>query len=125
MTAVYINWGRFIVECSCGDAREVKPGQATETCVNHHVIKVEWPRGIEQISTALTDRPEDRHRNWFPEDHPVALATGQPHGQTVADLKVEARHHEAETADKRQQVADAMAALGLTFDPATGLVKGL
>lgn len=125
---VYINWNRFVAECSadgCGDAREVQPGQVAESCVNGHRMQLDWPKNAPQVMATLADRPNQRNRNWFPEGHPLALMTGQPHGQSVAELKAEAKESAALAADKRQQVADAMAGLGLEFDPATGLVKGL
>lgn len=125
MTQPYINFGRFVVDCpACRDARMVEPGQLEDACINGHRIVLNWPRGAAQAMAALADRPEE-NRNWFPADHPFAVATGQPHGQTVAELKAEAKHHAEAGADKRQQVADAMKSLGLEFDPATGLVKGL
>lgn len=125
---VYINWGRFVVDCpteDCHDAREVEPGQQSEVCAAGHPITLDWPTEAARMMTALADRPANRNRNWFPDGHPIAVATGQPHGQTVAELKAEAKQHADTAADKREQVAAAIAGLGLEFDPATGLVKGL
>lgn len=124
----YVNWGRLVVECpreGCGDAREVQPGQASEACVNGHPITLDWPPRIADVMAELSERPNARNRNWFPADHPLAVATGQPHGQGLADLKAEAKHHRGLVADKTDQVRAAMSALGLEFDATTGLVKGL
>lgn len=122
---VYINWGRFIAECACGDAREVTPGQTSDTCFNGHPLTLVWPDGIESVVTALAGR-EERRRNWFPAGHPVAVATGQPNGETPAELADEqAAFEQQEAADKTAQVAAALADLGLGFNPETGQVEGL
>lgn len=124
----YINWGRFVVDCpveGCHDARQVDPGQSTDNCAKGHPISIEWPKGAAQVMAVLAERPDEQHRNWFPDGHPFAVATGQPHGQSVAELRAEANRGTILAADKADQVRAAIAALGLEFDPATGLVKGL
>jgi hypothetical protein len=38
-------------------------------------------------------RPIPRNRNWYPQDHPVALKFNIPHGQSPADLLAENEEH--------------------------------
>jgi hypothetical protein len=59
-------------------------------CKYGHLVDLEWPPQelAAQIVAVLAERPE-RHRSWFPADHPLALAMGQPHGQTVEELRAE------------------------------------
>lgn len=125
---VYINWGRFVCECICGDARVVEIGQKTMTCVNGHTSDLVWPDGIAQILAALGERTSEKRRNWFPKDHPVAVATGQPHGQSVRELKAEAEAGEAADAaglaDRRAQLLAQMRDLGVTPDEALAALKG-
>jgi hypothetical protein len=122
---VYINWGRFVAECGCGDAREVHPGQTSETCVNGHTLTLVWSGDTAAAMTALSERVEERRRNWFPEGHPVAVATGQPNGESPTDLLAEQAAYEETQVDRTAQVVAAVQALGLDFDPVTGRVEGL
>ncbi|MEU4772972.1 hypothetical protein [Micromonospora sp. NPDC023644] len=125
---VYINWGRMVVECphdGCLDAREVQPGQASEVCAAGHPLTVQWPDDIAQILAVLGERPQERTRNWFPQGHSAALRSGQPHGQTVTELREEARAQEEASVDRAEQARALLAGLGLEFDPVTGIVKGL
>ncbi|MFF3867346.1 hypothetical protein [Micromonospora sp. NPDC001898] len=125
---VYINWGRFVIDCphsDCHDAREVTPGQQAEVCAAGHLLVVQWPPDAAQIHAALAERPQERTRNWFPQDHPVALQGGQPHGQSPDDLRDEARQREEAALDRAEQARALLAGLGLELDPVTGVVKGL
>lgn len=128
--AAYFNWGRWVVDCpGCSDAREVHPGETATACFVGHQFAVDWPPGdaAARVSAELAGRDE-RHRSWFPTGHPLAVATGQPHGQSVADLRAETRMLEQQAGrarDKRAQVRAALDALGVEFDERTGTIRGL
>lgn len=105
---VYVNWGRLVSDCICGDAREVELGQEQMTCVDGHPSDLAWPPDAAQILAALAERLSDKRKNWFPRNHPLALAAGLPHGQTPAELRAETAV--GETADA-QMLADRKAVL--------------
>lgn len=54
---------------------------------------VDWPREREQIMVVLSVRPVPDTRNWYPADHPVAVNSRTPHGQSVKDLMDENEEH--------------------------------
>lgn len=93
----YINHGRWIADCGrthCGNAEALNPGQGFFGCSNcHWAGPVEWPADAVEIWAALSARPVPQTRNWFPFGHELALRSGCPHGQTVADLEAETREH--------------------------------
>ena len=105
---VYVNWGRLVAECLCGDAREVGLGQRQMTCVDGHLSDLEWPDDMPAVLAALAERLADKRKNWFPHGHPVAVRGGLPHGQTPDELRAETAVGEAADA---QAVADRRAAL--------------
>lgn len=47
---------------------------------------VDWPTNADEIWEELGRRPVPVTRNWYPEEHPIALNAGIPHGQTIAQL---------------------------------------
>ena len=111
-TQAYINWARIVCDCGylgCSDAVEVQPGQDAAICEAGHISAVEWDPGLPAALEVLNERAEDRRKNWFPKAHPLAVATGQPHGQTVAELRDE--HIQGVAADqtareeRRQRIA--------------------
>lgn len=55
---------------------------------------VDWPRNMLDLSQALMQRPIPHTRNWYPQDHPVAVRFGVPHGQSVKDLLDEQEENE-------------------------------
>lgn len=126
----YYNWGRFVAECpadGCGDAREVRPEQTTEQCANGHRFDVEWPADAARIVATLAQRPE-KYRSWFPKNHPLAVRTGQPHGQSLRDLNAETEwleQREQDAAGRAAKARAALAELGLDLDLDTGRVRGL
>lgn len=126
---VYINWGRFIAECPCGDAREVLPGQRAETCAAGHAMTLHWPGNAAQIMAVLSERLSDKRRNWFPRNHPLAIQLGQPHGQTVDELRAETEQGEeadaAALADRRAILLGQMKEAGITPDEALAALKGV
>lgn len=118
---VYVNWGRTVAECPCGDAREVAPGQAAMTCCvgpdcPGHIVTLVWADEMPAILAALSERTSDKRKNWFPAGHPLAVAAGFPHGQTADELRAEtdageARDAEA-VADKRAELIAQLRELG-------------
>lgn len=87
---MYVNWGRLVADCgSCSDARTVDPGQRMMRCVGGHSTELVWDPTLPAVMTVLAERPEEKNRNWFPSDHPLALRIGQVHGQTVTELQHE------------------------------------
>lgn len=66
------------------------PKQATYHCGECHTLSnIEWPDNPDEIWEALSERPADKFRNWFPREHELALRANVPHGQTVAELREE------------------------------------
>lgn len=93
----YANHGRWISDCTrpyCANAEKLTPGQGTFHCSNClQVAEIEWPPDADEIWAVLARRPVPQTRNWFPAGHDLALRSGTPHGQTVADLEDENREH--------------------------------
>jgi hypothetical protein len=126
---VYINYGRFVVDCPCGDAREVQPGERTTACVDGHPLDMEWPADAAALMTALAERISVKRRNWFPRLHPLALQLGKPHGQTPDELRRETETGEAADAaaltDRRAALLAEMKDAGITADEALAALKGV
>jgi hypothetical protein len=131
---VYVNWGRLVADCWCGDAREVEIGMTTMTCcVGHgcpgHVSELEWPHNMAAILAALDERLSSKRKNWFPSGHPLALAGNYPHGQTPDDLRAETdvgEEHDARmVAQQRDALVAQLRALGSTDDIIRALQKDL
>lgn len=59
----------------------------------HMVAPIEWPADMAAIMEVLMLRPVPHNRNWYPQDHDVALRFRIPHGQTVDQLREENREH--------------------------------
>lgn len=55
--------------------------------------KILWPRRRVEILMALMVRPVPNNRNWYPQDHPVAVKFRLEHGQSVQDLLEENEAH--------------------------------
>lgn len=126
---VYINYGRFVVDCPCGDAREVEPGQRSAACVDGHALDLEWPSNAAALMAALSERINPARRNWFPHNHPLALGLGKPHGQTPDDLRREAEAGEARDAaaitDRRAALLAELKDAGITANEALAALKGV
>jgi hypothetical protein len=94
----YVNHGRWIADCTrphCANAEALQPKQTAFHCSNClQVAEVDWPSCAEEITAALALRPVPQTRNWFPAGHELALRSGCPHGQSVAELEAESREHE-------------------------------
>lgn len=93
----YVNFGRWIADCpvNCGSALQLQPGQSMFHCPEcTFITEVEWPDNADEIWEALNDRYAKRNRNWFPSDHELALRSGSPHGQTVAELRAETEENQ-------------------------------
>lgn len=125
---VYVNHGRLVAECRCGDARMVEIGDRDMTCVAGHPAELEWPDGIAQILAALDERTSDTRKNWWPRNHPVALATGQPHGQSVRELRKEAEAGEEadaqRLADQRARILAELRAADIPLEDVLDALKG-
>lgn len=96
----YLNWGRWIADCpgGCRNAERLTPGQDAFACSNcGQVALIEWPPDAGAIWQVLGMRVLANSRNWYPAGHPVAVAAGIPHGQTIHDLMVETLAHETDT----------------------------
>jgi hypothetical protein len=93
----YVNHGRWIADCTrphCANAEKLAPWQATFHCSNcRQVAEVEWPGNADELWAVLELRPVPQTRNWFPTGHELALRSGIPHGQSVADLEDENREY--------------------------------
>lgn len=133
----YLNHGRWVVECpepGCHDARmahrmDPVSGLPTterlesETCANRHTFRVVLPpeRLAAQIMAAVGERPNEADRSWYPRDHPRAVLSGQPHGQTVAELVEEneevAAVRAAEQARKDETLRAVLAQHGIEVRP--------
>jgi len=77
-----------------GNPRDVR--KAVYGCTNCLLVcGVDWPDESfkADVDTVLGMRPIPHTRNWYPEDHRIALAFGLPHGQTVTELLAENLDH--------------------------------
>jgi hypothetical protein len=57
------------------------------------VDRIIWPRREQEIIEILRKRPFPGTRNWYPQDHPVAIKFNIPHGQSIDDLRAENAEH--------------------------------
>lgn len=93
----YVNFGRWVADCpsGCGNAYGVSPDQIHFVCETPygcgHIGSLMWPRNAQAIWSVLASRPMPKTRNWFPKDHPLAVRSGSPDGQSVDDLLAESR----------------------------------
>jgi hypothetical protein len=65
---------------------------------------IDWPRNEHEILAVLLIRPLPANRNWYPEDHPVAVNFRLEHGQSIADLMEENELHGVDNAPVRGMV---------------------
>lgn len=117
----YANQARWIADCPrpyCGSAERLTAWQPQFACSRcGATTPLEWPPDAREISAVLAARGAPQWQNWFPAGHPLALAAGCPHGQTVTDLIGENAGHAAEMAawnslgPGRQQLAELMGAI--------------
>ncbi len=95
----YVYRGTWVAECPtyCGNVQKVfRENSSLYRCVHcEQLASVKWPdSGFMEMMTAVLDRrPDPDNRNWYPEDHPVAVRFGIPHGQSVQDLLDENAEH--------------------------------
>lgn len=93
----YVNFGRWVADCpqGCGNAYGVTPDQMHFMCETPygcgHITTLKWPHNAREIWNVLMARPMPKTRNWFPKNHPLAIRSGCPDGQTVEELLAEAR----------------------------------
>lgn len=62
---------------------------------------ISWPRNEHEITQVLAVRPVLGSRNWYPQDHPVAVNFRLPHGQSIADLLAENEEHGVDSSSLR------------------------
>lgn len=55
--------------------------------------ELEWPADLAEIMSVLMLRPVPHNRNWYPQDHDVAVRFRIPHGQSVQELRDENAEH--------------------------------
>lgn len=133
----YYNHGRWVVDCpadGCTDARlvyEVNPqtdiptGRRLDqdTCARGHHFGIEMPPDDMEarIVVALSDRVDDADKGWYPEGHVRAMLTGQPTGQTIADLAAEneevVRFRTAQQEAKRERLKLMLQEAGVQIRP--------
>jgi hypothetical protein len=79
---VYVNCGRWMIRCACGDCPLVHPGWDLSLCLGCGAIyeRVKMPEDAEEIAKVLCMRAEVYQRNWAPPE-------------TVADLSAENLAH--------------------------------
>lgn len=70
---VVANWGRWIVNCPCGNAEfawKYDPYHICTHCWNawtgRKQVQVEWPDEWQEIESLLDARPYPKNRNWHP-----------------------------------------------------------
>lgn len=65
---VYINYGRWMVRCACGDRPLVHPGWSLALCLGCGAIyeRLQMPEDADAIARVLCARPEIGQRNWAP-----------------------------------------------------------
>lgn len=141
---VYFNHGRWVANCpvpGCGDAVALHPQDRhtgvpsphpvlMQLCANGHDLRlVAPPEELRaRIETALMERVSATRRNWFPRDHPYALANGWKHGETVDEIKRETDVGESADAEavaaRRAVLLSQMKEFGVTVDEALAVLKG-
>lgn len=96
---VYLNYGRWVADCArehCTAAYRLQQNQAVLECSNcGAAAPVEWPADdfIDGLREIMLARPVPQTRNWYPQDHDIAVRHGVPHGQILVDLMDENIEH--------------------------------
>ncbi len=95
----YVYCGGWVAECpaSCGNVQAVSRDEASVyRCVYcQQLSAISWPaeEAMEEMMAVMNRRPNPSNRNWYPQDHPVAVRFGVPHGQSIQDLLEENLEH--------------------------------
>lgn len=78
----FINGGKWVVLCDCGDAPMASPAWDIARCFNCGAIyrSLAWPAEREAIEAALLDRPQAITRSWLA-------------GESLADLQAQNVEH--------------------------------
>jgi hypothetical protein len=140
----YLNHNRWVADCpapGCTDARAVYPEDQSgipspvrlsdQVCAFGHAFTIDMPPvEVEaQINAAMAERISKWRRNWFPRNHPRAISSGRPHGQSIRELREETEAGEAADAEalaaKRAALLAQMRELGVTPDEALSALKGV
>lgn len=80
--------------CHCVGGNAVRESQWF--CRNCKLIaEIEWPVGplMDEVMEPLLLRPNPANRNWYPQDHELAIRFNLEHGQTPDDLRAENVEH--------------------------------
>lgn len=107
MARAYVYRGDWVADCprvGCGNVEFLyqaaaiggprtirKPFFHCSNCGMQAMI--DWPDNEHEILSVLVARPIPDTRNWYPQDHPVAINFRIPHGQSVRDLQDENEAH--------------------------------
>lgn len=133
----YYNHSRWVVDCpaeGCTDARlvyEVNPQTniptgrklTEDTCARGHHFLIDMPpeSAEAQIVAVLSERIEEADRGWYPRGHERAILTGQPTGQSIADLRAEnaevTRFRTQQQESRRERVRRALEEAGIPVRP--------
>lgn len=105
----YVYCGDWVADCPrpCGGTEHLydrtRPKEpdsprtvrkASFLCSNCKLLSdIDWPTDMDGLMGVLQRRPVPHTRNWYPEDHTVAIRAGIPHGQSVNDLEDENAEH--------------------------------
>lgn len=113
MARAYIYAGDWVGDCQrpigekygCGNTeflfRPTRPNGPRDRKLDFFICSncgwqavITWPDNEHELLAALMRRPVPQTRNWYPTDHPVAIAFRIPHGQSVQELLEEQQEHE-------------------------------
>lgn len=131
----YLNFGNWVVDCpepGCFDARAVYAARVKDgpierhdwdVCANGHRFEIEMPppRLEAAIVAAVSQRPFESDRAWYPQGHRRAILAGQVVGQTVDELIAEntrvAQFRAEEKARENYALRHLLAQMGIQVDP--------
>lgn len=95
----YVYSGAWVAECPalCGNVQAMSRDDAGLYHCGYcqEISGISWPAEQQTVlmMEVLERRPNPSNRNWYPQDHPVAVRFGIPHGQSVQDLLDENAEH--------------------------------
>lgn len=104
-TYAYVHHGTWAAECPqlCGNVERATEADGSPKtmlqcsyCLAISPLVI-WPPDAEEIWAVLLLRPVPHTRNWYPQDHRIAVTHNIPHGQTVQDLRDENADHNVPT----------------------------
>ena len=84
----YVNQGRYVADCVCGDGVLLDPDWSLGVCLGCYTVHlaITWPSDLRQIADALGVRPALRFQNWRPgESVSLLRAENVAHGIAVVE----------------------------------------